>query len=134
MAVAKERDDEFLAHGKKHPRHDVTLGHGRDRMKREQWPLEWPAVHEHEVGGARPIRFLVPDRIEALGARAIEDEAEGPALIVLDEQDHRPGKVRVVQFRSCDEQMSGERTHQSLVEHGSGGGGDNVPHVRTRAG
>ena len=72
MAVTKERDDEFLAHGKKHPRHDVTLGHGRDRMKREQWPLEWPAVHEHEVGGARPIRFLVPDRIEALGARAID--------------------------------------------------------------
>jgi hypothetical protein len=40
---------------------------------------------------------------------------------VLDEEDDRPGKVRVVQFRRSDEQMSGERTHQSLVEHGSGG-------------
>ena len=134
MVVANERDDKILAHGEKDTRYDVPFGHGGIGMEREQGPLERPAVHHHDISGARPVRRLVPNSIEALGAGAIEHEAKGPAPIVLDEQDDRPRKVRVVQFRGSDQQMSGERTHRSLIDHGSGGGGRYVPQLGLKTG
>jgi hypothetical protein len=51
------------------------------------------------------------------GAGAIENEAESAPLVVLDEQDDGPGKVRIVECRGCNEKFSGKRTHRSLTDH-----------------
>ena len=79
---------------------------------------EEPALGRHRSTDERPSSLgvhaqalLLADLGERHLARPVEDDPHGAGVRMLDQQDHRPGEVRILHLRDGDEQARREVVH-----------------------